>query len=245
MSDDRDSIALAARQLIRRSRSAALATSLSKDNQHPYASLVTTACDLDCSPIMLFSGLSDHTKNLATEPRASLLFEQASRRRNPQTGPRVTLCGTIRQTTDPRLADRFLNRHPDARRYAGFGDFSFYIMAVERLHWVGGFASARWMVAKDALFSDAKACANIAESEVDIISHMNTDHADALDVCARALANRQGLGWQMAGIDPEGFDLCNNGRFARVEFDRPITNTDECRSNLVVLTKRAWALVGL
>ena len=50
----------------------------------PYGSLVTVAFDCDMSPLMLFSTLSDHTRNLAVDPRASLLFEETSRLKNSE-----------------------------------------------------------------------------------------------------------------------------------------------------------------
>ena len=37
------------------------------------------------------------------------------------------------------LHRRFLARHPDAGMYAGFKDFAFYRVAVERAHLVAGF----------------------------------------------------------------------------------------------------------
>ena len=78
--------AATARGLIRRARSAALATTLRGNGGWAYASLVTVACDCDGSPILLLSDLADHTRNLMADSRASLLFEAASGRANPQTG---------------------------------------------------------------------------------------------------------------------------------------------------------------
>ena len=108
-------------------------------------SLVTIACDHDGSPILLLSNLADHTRNLAADDRASLLVEAASQRVNPQTGPRVSLVGRLTPADAARCRDRFLARHPSAERYAGFADFHIFRMAVGRVHWVGGFADARWM----------------------------------------------------------------------------------------------------
>ncbi len=62
------------RQLIRRARAAMLSTALASKDGWPYGSLVSVALDCDGSPLMLFSNLSDHTRNLAKDPRASLLF---------------------------------------------------------------------------------------------------------------------------------------------------------------------------
>ncbi|NQV44284.1 MAG: DUF2470 domain-containing protein [Rhodospirillales bacterium] len=230
-----------ARGIVRRARSASLATAVAAKDGFPYVSLVTVACDMDASPLMLFSALADHTRNLMEDARASLLFEETSRRANPQTGPRVTLSGKIRKITDAGLAERFLARHPQAQLYAGFADFAFYRMTVERAHWVGGFARARWLPARRILFMDKDACAAIARCERDVIEHMNNDHGAALDACANGLLGRAGTSWAMTGIDPEGMDLRRGAQVARLSFDQPVTSPDDCRKTLSRLAKRARA----
>ena len=139
-----------ARLLVRRRGVGMLATTMA-DGGAPYASLVTYACDHRGQPLFLFSGLSDHTKNIAADVRASLLVENAARNRNPQTGPRLTLMGAVKPDKSPETRARFLARHPDAALYADFADFGFYRMTVERAHWVGGFARAVWFEAKHIL----------------------------------------------------------------------------------------------
>ena len=130
-----------ARLLVRRRGVGMLATAMA-DSGAPYASMVTYACDHQSQPVFLFSTLSDHTQNIKADKRVSLLVEDATQRRNPQTGPRVSLLGTIKKDTSPDVRARFLARHPDAALYADFGDFAFYRMKVERAHYVGGFARA-------------------------------------------------------------------------------------------------------
>jgi len=131
-----------ARALIAQANAASLAT-LTADGA-PYASLVTIAIDQAGQPILLLSSLSDHTKNLITDPRGSLLIEDAFHLKNPQTGPRVTLQGLIHPSDDESDREVFLLKHPSAQLYAGFDDFRFFKMAVEKAHFVGGFGAARW-----------------------------------------------------------------------------------------------------
>ncbi len=161
-----------ARALLRRARSAALATSLAADGSGsgwPYASLVTIACDADASPILLLSDLSDHTRNIASDGRASLLVEAASGRANPQTGPRVSLLGRITKTEEERHRRRFLARHPSAGLYAGFADFNVYRMSVERAHFIGGFGRAAWLAPEDVLLAHETAAA-AAEAEPSLLA---------------------------------------------------------------------------
>ena len=233
---DRAIFARSSRLLIRRARSATLSTALKYGDGWPYGSLVTVAFDYDLSPILLFSTLADHTRNLADDKRASLLFEETSRLKNPQTGPRGSVTGRIRKTTDENHRRRFLALHPEAGLYEGFGDFAFFRMKIERIHFVGGFAKAVWFKAPDIL-SDAKVAAAVAKAEKGVLAHMNEDHADAIDHYANALLGRAGSGWRMTGIDPDGFDLRLGGRTARLEFDRPLGNRKAIREELVRLAR--------
>jgi hypothetical protein len=237
MSDDRVRTAVAIRRLLRRARSGTLATALTGEGW-PYASLVTVAFDCDASPIFLFSNLSDHTRNLQADPRASLLIEAAARRANPQTGPRVTILGRIAKTDDARHRKRFLARHPEAARYAGFADFHFHRMMVERAHYVGGFARAVW-IDGDRVALDGRAATAIAGCEADVIRHMNDDHAEALDLYANVLLGRRGKGWTMVGLDPDGIDLRRGAAFARLDFDQPVGDAGAVRAELVRLAGEA------
>lgn len=228
--------ALACRLMARRARAAMLSTALASGAGWPYGSLVTVACDVDASPLLLFSNLSDHTRNLASDDRASLLIEETARLKNPQTGPRVTLVGRIAKTADERARRRFLARHPEAAMYAGFADFHFHRMSVERAHFVGGFARAMWLKAADVL-ADAAAARAIADAEPAILAHMNEDHRAALDHFANRLLGRSGKGWTLTGVDPDGADLRLGGRFARLPFARPLKDRGEIRAELVRLAR--------
>ena len=239
MTDQQTSPVAAARNLVRSARSAALATALAKDGARPYASLVTTACDGDGSPLLLLSRLSDHTRNLDADARASLLCEDASHLENPQTGPRVSLVGRIEASGDPRHARRFLARHPTAARYAGFADFGFYRFVVERAHLVGGFAQARWVDGRD-LALDPAAVAAIADCEESVVAHMNGEHGGALRLYANVLLGRPGRQWRMTGLDPDGIDLRLGRRtFARLDFAMPVADAGEVRQALVSLAAAA------
>ncbi len=230
---------LKVRRLLRRCGSGTLATHSVRYTDYPFASFVTYACDHAGYPLFLFSDLSDHTKNLSVNTRVSLLVEAASRRQNPQTGARLSVVGDIRQTTSENDRNRYLARHPGANMYASFADFRFYRMSVESIHWVGGFAQARWFSPEKVLISDKALSREFGFVEDDIISHMNSDHGDALDCYAQAFASRKGTGWQMTGIDPDGFDLSLSGRMARIDFPEPLTTVTQSRAVLVEMAKQA------
>jgi putative heme iron utilization protein len=134
---------------------------------------------------------------------------------------------------------RFLARHPDAEIYAGFKDFHLYRVAVERAHLVAGFGKIRWLSAEEL---EAAPASGLAESEADIVAHMNEDHADALQLYAGRLLGLPGNDWRMTGIDAEGIDLRRNGEVARLAFDAPLAAASEARKILVSLVAKARAV---
>lgn len=235
---------LAARRLLRRAVSAVLATGDASINaaHHgaPSASLVTIATNTCGSPLMLLSDIAHHTQNLAADERAALLIDGTEGFSNPQEGPRVTFSGSIRKTRHAADHGRFLARHPNAASYADFADFNFYKMAVDRVHFVGGFASAYWLSARRVLLRRDN-CRDIALIESEVVQHMNDNHGDALRLIGQNLIGRRGKHWWMTGIDPDGMDMrCGVSRH-RLDFDRPIYSAAACRKILIELTAKARA----
>jgi len=232
-----DSDPVMARQLVRTCRSAALASALpGKRSGWPYASLVTVACDVDASPILLLSGLADHSRNLAIDDRACLLFEAASGRPNPQTGPRVSLTGRLQVAKNENLACRFLARHPGAKRYAGFGDFAFYRMAVDRAHYVGGFGRAKWFGAARFLF-EQEISRDVAMAENDIVENLNEKHPGNVASVARKLFGSSGKIWETTAVDPEGCDFRCRNTFRRHNFDEPAVSVGDLREKIANLVE--------
>ena len=250
------------RALLRRSGRASLATRLAGERAQeqigeqlgeqlgeergaegwPYVSLVLVAHDHDGSPLLLLSDLADHSRNLAADPRLALLYDGTAGWREPLAGPRASLLGrATRCDGDRRLLARFLARHPGAEAYAGFADFHLYKVTIEAAHLVAGFGVIHWIAATEVLL-DCGAAAALAEAEPGILAHMSQDHADAVALIARHLAQLEGDGWRLCGIDPEGADFERQGRHARLDFAVPIDGPGPCREALVALTGEARAL---
>jgi putative heme iron utilization protein len=230
--------AAAARRLIRGRNHAALGTSLAG---RPYVSLVASACDIDASPLLLLSDLAQHTRNLAADPRVSLLFEDTSGHPDPLAGPRLGLLGHAERCDDRRAAARFAARHPASASYAGFADFHLYRVVVERGHLIAGFGRIAWIEPAELRFwGDAGA---LAAAEAEIVAHMNTDHADAIALYAERLLARRGADWQVTGVDPEGIDLRRpietGGEVARLDFPDPALTPEDARRAFVALAGTA------
>ncbi|MEQ9554970.1 MAG: DUF2470 domain-containing protein [Rhodospirillales bacterium] len=236
----RDVLISEVRGLLLGGRAGVLSTTFRGRERWPYGSLVTYAPDTDGAPVFLFSGLSDHTSNLAKDARASLLVERALRHKNPQQGPRISVLGTVAPTKDKRHRARFLARHPGAARYADFGDFGFFRMDIDRVHLVGGFARAQWLKAGE-IAPPKTAVRAVAQAEAGVIAHMNADHGAALDLYANKLLRRKGQGWRAVACDPWGLDLMRDDAPARLQFDEMATDAGGLRKALVGLAAKARA----
>lgn len=223
-----------ARGLLRRCGRAALATSRLGA---PYASLVLVAADLDGGPLLLLSDLAQHSRNIAFDPRVSLLLDATEGRPDPLAGPRLTVLGQAKAVADRRRLARFAARHPSAASYAGFADFRLYRVAVERGHLVAGFGRIEWIEAA-ALLSASDTSA-LAAAEPALLAQINHDHAAAIARCAHNLLGRAGTGWRLTGIDPDGIDLRRADETGRIEFAAPLYTPDEVLDAFAGFVQRA------
>jgi putative heme iron utilization protein len=133
-----------ARALVASGRQGALAT-VSGDGT-PSSSWVAFADDGQGRPLLLVSGLSEHTHHLRERPRASLLvLGDAAGAGGPMDRPRVTLTGHVVFLAGDEASAaraRFVQKNPDAAQYASLPDFSPARLEVEAIRFVGGFARA-------------------------------------------------------------------------------------------------------
>lgn len=229
--------AVDARRLIRRGQTASLAT-IDSGSGDPHVSLVTTATGPDGAPILLLSALATHTRNLDANPRASLLFQDIAGHADPLEGSRITVTGELKATDEPTLHRRFLAKNPSSELYAGFADFAFYHLTIERGFFVGGFGRIRELES-EALILPIEPSQAIADAEAGIVAHMNEDHADAVALYATRLLGAEPGPWQMVGCDCEGCDLRLNDAVLRLDFPSFLTGPDAIRQIFIKLAKDA------
>jgi putative heme iron utilization protein len=240
MSSDTADPANDIRRLMRETPRVALGT-LEAAGGAPYVSLAMAALDQIGRPLLLLSDLADHTRNLRADSRVSLLFDGTVGLESPLAGARATVQGRIGASSDAHDRWRYAARHPEAELYAGFADFNLYRVEIERAHLVAGFGRIHWVGAEQILIEPAPA---LMEREADIVSHMNDDRSDAVQLYAERLLGRSGGDWRMTGVDPEGADLRRGGETARLWFDKRVLDAESCRVELVRLVKRARAAAG-
>ena len=238
-----------ARSLLARVDMGVLSTHAAEHDGHPYGSLVIYGLH-EGAPILLISGLAEHTKNLEASPRCSLLVHERGPD-NPLALARVTLVGQASKVVDPKereaVAASFLARHPDAGYYADFTDFAYWRIDVTGVRYIGGFGRMSWVEPQawqtaepDPLQAHAKG----------IVAHMNDDHADALVLYSEAFSRSGPVPEAvMTGVDRYGFEMSvttdQGPRPVRVAFDEPVGDTTAVRKAMVALLQRAREKLGV
>ena len=217
-----------AKRLMRLARTGALAT-LDASGGAPLGTLVGVASDFNGAPLFLMSTLSRHTRNLAHDPRASLLLTGRQERGDPLNHPRVTLNGRVERCAAPRARARYLKRNPKAGLYAGFADFAVFELRVEDVHFNGGFGRAAPLTPAEVLISREGEAA-LVEAEEELLAEANALGAPQL---ARLAGHKTARPlWRAIGLDAEGLDLAAGGRAARAQFAAPAHQPEAWRTRL-------------
>ena len=234
-------LAEAARTLVASSLRGMLST-LRKEDGFPYGSMVDLAPHPEGDVAMLLSSLAEHQNYLEADPRASVLIAPGIAESDALAHPRVSLVGRVEiEENKDALVKPYLERHPEAAPYIGFGDFRFYRLCVEWVRYIAGFGRMGWI---------EQGAYRTAEPDIlgpgagDVVAHMNGDHAHNLLDYARVLS---GMDWaeeaRMTGLDCYGFDLVARSgeriEMARIAFDEPLSRPGKIRKALVDLTERA------
>jgi putative heme iron utilization protein len=226
---------VAAKKLLREARSGALGTLMPAAGD-PYCSLVNVATASDGAPLLLISGLAVHTKNIASDPRVSLMLDDR-REGDPLEGARVMLMGIAAVTEDARARRRYLDRQPEAEMFAGFADFALYRITLKAAHLVAGFGRIVDLEPREILTEIGDA-GELVAAEPEIVAHMNGDRADAVRLYATRLLGARDGEWRCVGCDPEGLELQLDRTALRLAFPQRVRAPGALRQ---VLTQMADA----
>ena len=227
-----------ARGLLRSARRAALST-IDAGNGRPYVSLVAIVTAPDGAPLLLVSDLARHTRNLKSDPRASVLCAEVGQG-DPLAHPRVTLFGVCEAVDKEAHRARWLARQPESEGYFGFDDFHMLQLAPEGAHLVAGFGrivDLGW----DRLRTETAGAEALVHAEAGIVEHMNEDHSDATRLYATALLGAPDGDWRFEGCDPLGCEIGLSGEARYLPFPTPATTAGDVRKALVALVGEARA----
>jgi len=237
------SFAERARTLVYLGRIGSLSTLSRKQPGFPFGSVMPYGLDDHGRPIFLISTMAMHTQNLQANPQASLLVTQLDTGGDPLGASRVTLLGNVLAVPEADVAGArtlYLARYANSKYWVDFEDFSFYRMEVVDVYYVGGFGVMGWV---SALEYNCGQPDPLADAATDIIQHMNTDHAEALILLARALLGVESQDVAMTSVDRLGFHVRlktqDATRGARIAFLQEVRSPAEARNVLVEMVAQA------
>lgn len=179
---------------------AALATHSTTLEGFPFASAVPFITDEHHRPVILISGLAEHSRNLAANSRASLMIAKTL---GEGEMARISLMGEVQPIeADPLLITRYLRYHPHAEHFLRLGDFRFHHFEPAKLLTVGGFAKASWLEGNRLLEAPVISLTD----EADLLAQYEQDTQGASKEC------------QLRGVDAFGADVILDGKPARIRF---------------------------
>lgn len=226
--------AAAARRYLRRHAAGVLSTLSARLGGYPFGSVTPFVTDHLARPVILVSRLAEHSRNLAADPRASLLVRDPAA--DAQSAPRLTLVAdAVPAGGATDVAARYLRYLPDAQRLLALGDFSFYLLEPVFVRHILGFGAIRSI----APASFAPPANRLAEVETDIVERMNRDRATWLRACWRRATGCEPRSVTMIGLDCDGFDLRADQRRLRLDFDCPVTDASGASEAVAALAQQA------
>jgi len=245
---DKKTSTLNALSLLRQSELGVLSTHSKSNEGFPFGSVSTYMSTVNGDVIFYFSDLAQHTKNFLANDKVCLtVFSGSEGTKNdddPNDGARLSLLGNITLVSANAIkstADRFFKLYPESRRYQSFSDFKFYKLTVHKARFIGGFGDINWISQEQWSQPNPE----WLDSENDIVSHMNEDHMDAMQLICQHKSNLDSDNVRMLTLTPDGCFLSTNDKSPLfVRFEDLAFTSQEVRQQLVKLTKGARTALG-
>ena len=244
-------LATEARQFLHSTRHGILSTHSLKFDGYPFGSVTPFVLDHHCQPIILISSIAEHTKNILSNPKVSLLvFAPFSSKSGDdlQANARLTLIGEAQNVgkDDADLMARYCRYFPESADYFAMHDFSFYRIHIAQARYIAGFGKMGWVNGNAISNSDLKAPNSaIATLETGMITHMNADHNDSLLAYCHHFHGVAAIKASLVGVDSEGFDIAattaDNIKILRFNFEAPIFDANSARAAFIAFSKTANA----
>ncbi|MDP2749158.1 HugZ family protein [Pseudomonas sp.] len=231
-----------ARELLLKEYRGVLSTHSKAMPGFPFGSVVPYCLDADGYPLILISRIAQHTHNLKQDGKCSLLVGERGAE-DVQAVGRLTLLAQARQLDDEgqiaAAAQRYYRYFPDSRGYHQAHDFDFWRLEPVRWRYIGGFGAIHWL--------DQVALANpfAGDSEISMIEHMNSDHANAIAHYVELAGLPSHAPAELVGLDSEGFHLRIGQSLYWLAFPTSCNSPMEVRQALVALARaEVWPTDG-
>lgn len=209
-----------ARCLLRAHRYGALSTLSKKLAGFPFGSITPYLTDHDGSLLIYISELAEHTKNIAHDPRVSLITHNQASPEIQMQG-RVTVTGNARRVTDQQQpAARYLRHFPEAAELMKL-DFAFYRIEPVAIRYIGGVGRIHW--ANMDSYS-VKNTAELAAQEEKLLNKINTQQKITACQLLKQYHGIETNNTRIIGLDCDGLTVVASAQVLRLNFAR--TQTD-------------------
>ncbi len=209
-----------ARRLLRAHRYGALSTISKKLAGFPFGSITPYLTDHDGSLLIYISELAEHSKNIAHDPRVSLITHNQASPEIQMQG-RVTVAGNTQRVADQQQpAARYLRHFPEAAELMKL-DFSFYRIEPVAIRYIGGVGRIHWVSMESYA---VKSAAELAGYEEKLLSKINVNQQGT--VC-RLLKQCHGIETNNAriiGLDCDGLTVVASEQVLRLNFASTMTD---------------------
>ena len=229
--------------LLRQSELGVLSTHSKSNQGFPFGSVSTYMSTENGNVIFYISDLAQHTKNLLANNNICLTIfsgsENAKNDKDPNDGARLSLLGNVAlvdENSKDAIAERFYKLYPESRRYQVLHDFKFYKLTVHKARFIGGFGDINWINQEQWALPTPE----WLSSEDHIVSHMNEDHTDAMQLICQHEFSLNTKNVKMLTLTTDGCFLLPKGEKPLfVKFEELAFSAQEVRQQLIKLTQDA------
>lgn len=210
-----------ARRLLRGCRSGALATVSKRLDGYPFASVVPFMTHYDASPVLLISRLAEHTKNVLSDQRVSLMVHEPGP--DVQAAARLTIAGQCARIDDPSsIRSRYLRLFPSASELLAL-DFDFFRIAPVAIRYIGGFGAIHWLPV-DAFAVEHPDAADLERAW---LPQINTEYSSILHDCCHHFNGTPPNACAAVAMDCDGIDMRADDTLLRVSFGKPLAGPED------------------
>ena len=239
MDQGKITLADAARTLVRRLDAGVLSTHSVEVEGYPFGSLTPFVASPEGRPVILISGMAQHTRNILSDSRVCLtVYDPAEK--DKLASNRVSIMGDgapVPASQRETLAERYFAFFPHARKYEGHLDFHFYWIEPFRVRFVSGFGRIHWLPKEGWLLPPPE----WGPKEAEIVAHTNESHRHALVDMCRYYHLRKPNCAQMIAADPEGFHVRTDEDILYMVFEKPCFVEEELRGEIARMARQSKA----
>ena len=202
---------------------------------YPFGSVVPYCLNKAGKPIILISSIAQHTKNILSNSKVSLIATESGAD-DLQTVGRITYIANAEKMDDDQDSiERYYQYFPQSRDFHKIHDFDFFLLQPVRIRFIGGFGQIYWLEKNDFLLANPFSF----EEEKGMVDHMNLDHVEAIkNYCkTNKISYSSDTTPVMVGIDSEGFNLRCDDKIVRIDFSEPVVTALDVRKVLVQMAK--------